>query len=255
MQVTAITTPLLRGYVAWLSEQKYEPSTISRRLASLRSFFKFCQREEIVDQNPAAPLRNPRQRRRLPHFLSTKEVNQLLMAPPEGTVAGIRDRAILETMYSTGVRVGELVALSDDDVDESQQIIHVLGKGKKERIAPLGSFCLRAIADWLEVRNVNVPEGAPVPLFTNKFGTRLTTRSVARMLEKYIAQTGLDDRTSPHTLRHSFATHLLDNGADIRSVQELLGHANLQTTQIYTHVSAASLRAAYEKAHPRARGR
>jgi integrase/recombinase XerC len=255
VQVTAITTPLLRGYVAWLSEQKYEPSTISRRLASLRSFFKFCQREEIVEQNPAAPLRNPRQHRRLPHFLSTKEVNQLLMAPPEGTVAGIRDRAILETMYSTGVRVGELVALSDDDVDESQQIIHVLGKGKKERIAPLGSFCLRAIADWLEVRNVNVPEGAPVPLFTNKFGTRLTTRSVARMLEKYIAQTGLDDRTSPHTLRHSFATHLLDNGADIRSVQELLGHANLQTTQIYTHVSAASLRAAYEKAHPRARGR
>ena len=254
IDVAKISTLLLRGYVSWLHERKFEPSTISRRLASLRSFFKFCQREEIVDQNPAAPLRNPRQHRRLPHFLSTKEVNQLLMAPPEGTVVGIRDRAILETMYSTGVRVGELVALSDDDVDEAQQIIHVLGKGKKERIAPLGSFCLRAIADWLEVRNVNVPEGAPVPLFTNKFGTRLTTRSVARMLEKYIAQTGLDDRTSPHTLRHSFATHLLDNGADIRSVQELLGHANLQTTQIYTHVSAATLRAAYEKAHPRARG-
>ena len=254
LEVSKISTLLLRGYVSWLHEQKYEPATISRRLASLRSFFKFCQREELVEKNPAAPLRNPRQHRRLPHFLSTKEVNQLLVAPPEATPMGIRDRAILETMYSTGVRVGELVALSDEDVDESQQIIHILGKGKKERIAPLGSFCLRALAEWLEVRNVNVPEGAPVPLFTNKFGTRLTTRSVARMLEKYIAQTGLDDRTSPHTLRHSFATHLLDNGADIRSVQELLGHANLQTTQIYTHVSAASLRAAYEKAHPRARG-
>ncbi len=253
VQITSISTSLLRGYVSWLTEQNYNPSTISRRMASLRSFFKFCQREELIEKNPAAPLRNPRQHRRLPHFLSTKEVELLLSAPPEATVMGIRDRAILETMYSTGVRVGELVALSDEDVDESQQVVHVLGKGKKERIAPLGSFCLQALAQWLEVRNVNVPQGVPVPLFTNKFGSRLTTRSVGRMLEKYIAQTGLDDRTSPHTLRHSFATHLLDNGADIRAVQELLGHANLQTTQIYTHVSAAALRAAYEKAHPRAR--
>lgn len=250
-----VSTLILRGFVGWLHEKNFESSTISRHLASLRSFFRFCQREEIVEKNPAAPLRNPRQHRKLPHFLSTEEINRLLVAPPETTTAGLRDRAILEMMYSTGMRVGELVAVSDEDVDESQQIVHIMGKGKKERIAPLGSFCLHALAEWLEVRNVRVSENerAPVPVFTNKFGNRLTTRSIGRMLEKYIQQTGLDDRTSPHTIRHSFATHLLDRGADIRAVQELLGHASLSTTQIYTHISVASLRAVYEKAHPRAK--
>ncbi len=249
-----VTVLMLRGFVAWLEEQNLSPASISRHLASLRSFFRFCLRDQIVEKNPAAALRNPRQHRRLPHFLSTEEINRLLVAPPATTQMGLRDRAILETMYSTGMRVGELVAVSDEDVDESEQIVRILGKGKKERIAPLGSFCLRALSEWLEVRQVSVTDqDQPIPLFTNKFGTRLTTRSIGRMLEKYIAQTGLDERTSPHTIRHSFATHLLNRGADIRAVQELLGHASLQTTQIYTHISTASLRAVYEKAHPRAK--
>lgn len=244
----------LRAYVVFLHDQKLANSSIARHLASLRSFFKFCQREQIIDKNPATPLKNPRQSRHLPLFLSTEEINLLLTSPPQTTQMGLRDRAILETLYSTGIRVGELVAISDDDVDEQQQIVRIMGKGKKERIAPLGSFCLQALADWLSVREVQREcEDDPVPLFTNKFGHRLTTRSVARMLEKYIKQTGLDERTSPHTIRHSFATHLLDRGADIRSVQELLGHKSLETTQIYTHLSAANLRSIYEKAHPRAK--
>jgi integrase/recombinase XerC len=153
------------------------------------------------------------------------------------------------------LRVSELVGLSDGDADLRQSVLLVRGKGRRERLAPLGSYAVRAIQAWTKVRTVSPrePQGRDAPLFTNRFGTRLTTRSVGRMLEKYLKQTGLDRRTSPHTLRHSFATHLLDRGADIRSVQELLGHKSLVTTQIYTHVSTANLRAAYEKAHPRAR--
>jgi integrase/recombinase XerC len=151
--------------------------------------------------------------------------------------------------------VSELVGLNDGDIDSGAGIVRIRGKGKKERLAPIGSYADRALKKWLAARTLSPREktGREAPVFTNKFGTRLTTRSVARMLEKYIKETGLDQRTSPHTLRHSFATHLLDRGADIRSVQELLGHKSLVTTQIYTHVSTANLRAAYEKAHPRAR--
>jgi integrase/recombinase XerC len=167
----------------------------------------------------------------------------------------LRDRAILETLYSAGLRVSELVGLTDGDLDLGGGIVRVRGKGKKERLSPIGSYAAKALKGWLAVRQLSPREkqGREAPVFTNKFGTRLTTRSVARMLEKYLQVTGLDQRTSPHTLRHSFATHLLDRGADIRSVQELLGHKSLVTTQIYTHVSTANLRAAYEKAHPRAR--
>jgi len=168
---------------------------------------------------------------------------------------GLRDRAILETLYSAGLRVSELVGINLDDLDLSDGLVRVRGKGKRERLAPLGSFAVKAIRAWLKKRRpakgLSKTEASAV--FLNKFGKRLTTRSVARMLEKYLRLTGLDLRTSPHTLRHSFATHLLDGGADIRSVQELLGHKSLVTTQIYTHVSTAGLRQAYEKAHPRAR--
>jgi integrase/recombinase XerC len=163
-------------------------------------------------------------------------------------------RPILETMYSGGLRVSELVGLSDADVDLAQGILLVKGKGRRERLSPLGSYAAKALKAWLRIRKLAQGEkqGREAPVFTNRFGHRLTTRSVGRMLEKYLKETGLDRRTSPHTLRHSFATHLLDRGADIRSVQELLGHKSLVTTQIYTHVSTANLRAAYEKAHPRA---
>ena len=250
-----ISTLDLRGYVAALSEAGYATSSVSRKLASTRSFFRHCQREGRCESNPARPLRNPRRSHKLPHYLSTDEVGQLLEAPPNDKMLGKRDRAILETMYSAGLRVSELVGLSDGDVDLQEGIVRVRGKGRKERLAPIGSFAVRAITNWRKVRELAPREakGARAPVFTNRFGRRLTTRSVGRMLEKYLKVTGLDLRTSPHTLRHSFATHLLDNGADIRSVQELLGHKSLNTTQIYTHVSTAGLREAYEKAHPRAK--
>jgi integrase/recombinase XerC len=254
-QPADIRTLDLRGYIASLQEAGYAKSTIARRLASLRSFFKFGQREGWVEENPAKPLRNPRRARPLPHFLSTDEIGRLLDAPPRDTVLGKRDRAILETMYSAGLRVSELVGLIDSDLDFPAGLVRVRGKGRRERLAPIGSFAARALKSSLKVRQLakDQPNGTKSPVFVNRFGRQLTTRSVGRMLEKYLKITGLDQRTSPHTLRHSFATHLLDRGADIRSVQELLGHKSLVTTQIYTHVSTAGLLEVYERAHPRAR--
>jgi integrase/recombinase XerC len=249
-------TPLdLRGYVSALHEAGYAKTSVARRLASLRTFYKFAQREGLAESNPAKPLRNPRPDRKLPHFLSTEEVGRLLNAPAAAEAAGLRDRAILETMYSAGLRVSEAVGMNDGDLDLSEGLVRIRGKGRRERLSPIGSFAAKAIQRWLKVRTLSPkePAGALAPTFTNKFGRRLTTRSVHRMVLKYLKLTGLDLRTTPHTLRHSFATHLLDRGADIRSVQELLGHKSLVTTQIYTHVSTAGLRAVYEKAHPRAR--
>lgn len=252
----ASITPLeLRGYVAALHDAGYAPASISRRLASLRSFFKFAQREGLANSNPAKPLRNPRKQRKLPHFLTSEEVGKLLAAPSKTQPMGQRDAAMLETLYSAGLRVSELVGINLSDLDLEDGLVRVRGKGRKERLAPLGSYAVTAVERWLGRRTPHESEqhkgGA---LFLNKFGKRISTRSVARMLEKYLKQTDLDMRTSPHTLRHSFATHLLNGGADIRSVQELLGHKSLVTTQIYTHISTAGLKKAYEKAHPRARG-
>ena len=243
----------LREYVAAMHEAGYAKTSVSRRLASMRSFFRFAQREGLSANNPAKPLRNPRPDRKLPHFLTTDEVSRLLEAPAATSSQGLRDRAILETMYSAGLRVSEAVGLNDQDIDWEGQVVRIRGKGKRERLAPVGSFATRALRRWLEVRKSKDTSSAAKPTFTNRFGNRLTTRSVGRMLEKHIQSTGLDTRTSPHTLRHSFATHLLDRGADIRSVQELLGHKSLVTTQIYTHVSTTGLREVYERAHPRAK--
>ncbi|MEM7782605.1 MAG: tyrosine recombinase XerC [Planctomycetota bacterium] len=245
----------LRTYVAALHEAGYAKSSVSRRLASMRSYFRFAQREGLCESNPAKPLRNPRRDRKLPHFLTTREIGKLLSAPARDQSMGLRDRAMLETLYSAGLRVSELVGIDTSDLDLSAGLVRVRGKGKRERLAPLGSYAIRAIKRWLRLRSPakSLSDEENQAVFLNKFGKRITTRSVARMLEKYLLQTGLDQRTSPHTLRHSFATHLLDSGADIRSVQELLGHKSLVTTQIYTHVSTAGLKRAYEKAHPRAK--
>lgn len=251
-------TPMdLRTFVAALHEAEYAKSSVARKLASLRSYFRFCQREKLCETNPAKPLRNPRRERKLPHFLTTKEIGKLLNAPPREEPMGRRDRAIFETLYSAGLRVSELVGINLSDLDLVEGIVRVRGKGKKERLAPLGSFAVRALKHWLRHHQFKGPasETKNPPVFLNKFGKRITTRSIGRMVEKYLKLTGLDLRTSPHTLRHSFATHLLDSGADIRSVQELLGHKSLVTTQIYTHVSTAGLKAVYEKAHPRARSK
>jgi len=245
----------LRGYVSALHEAGYAKTSVARRLASLRSFFRFTQREGLSSSNPAKPLRNPRPDRKLPHFLSTEEIGKLLSAPPKSEAMGLRDRAIFETMYSAGLRVSELVGINQDDLDLVTGLVRIRGKGKRERLAPIGSFAAKSLNQWLAAKpkekSKKVEDEQAV--FLNRFGNRLTTRSVGRMLEKYIQQTGLDLRTSPHRLRHSFAMHLLDRGADIRSVQELLGHKSLVTTQIYTHVSTARLKEVYERAHPRAK--
>jgi integrase/recombinase XerC len=253
-RISEINTLDLRGFVADLQQSGYAKSTIARRLACLRSFFRFAVREGWIESNVAKPLRNPRSGRRLPHFLTADEIGRLLEAPSASTYSGLRDRAILETMYSAGLRVSELVGLSERDLDLDAGLIRVKGKGRKERLAPLGSYAVSALKKWLVVRKAdkNSIKNHSEAVFLNRFSKRLTSRSIGRMLEKYLKLCGLDQRTSPHTLRHSFATHLLDRGADIRSVQELLGHKSLITTQIYTHVSTAKLREVYESAHPRA---
>lgn len=251
----AVTPRDLRGYAAALHDAGYARTSIARKLASLRSFYRYAQRQQMADSNPAKPLRNPRGQRKLPHFLSNDEVGRLLLAPASHEPLGLRDRAILETVYSGGLRVSEVVGLNDGDLDFAEGIARIRGKGRKERLSPLGKYAIEALQAYLPQRTLAADEatGRAAPVFVNRFGKRLTTRSVGRMLEKYIQLTGLDTRTSPHTLRHSFATHLLDCGADIRSVQELLGHKSLVTTQIYTHLSTANLREVYLKAHPRAR--
>jgi integrase/recombinase XerC len=249
-----LTTRLLRAHLAWLSEQGYSRRTIARRLAAVRSWCRFLCRQGTLSSNPALGLRGPRQDQRLPHFVSRADMKRLLEAPPAETPLGIRDRAILETLYSAGLRVSELTGLNVENVELSDGVAMVRGKGRKERLALLGPPAVSAIQVWLPRRQEFAgPRAAEQPaLFLNRNGTRLSTRSVGRLLEKYLAQAGLDPRTSPHTLRHSFATHLLDAGADIRSVQELLGHSSLATTQVYTHVSTQRLRDSYYKAHPRA---
>jgi integrase/recombinase XerC len=250
LELTHLTTRLLRAYLAWLHEQGYARTTIGRRLAAVRSWCRFLCRQGLLTANPADGLRGPRQDRKLPHFLSERDLTRLLETPPADDPMGLRDRAILETLYSAGVRVGELTGLNLDDIDLDSGLLTVRGKGKKERLALLGPQSLRALKDWLKVRG---SIGGRVPaVFLNKHGTRLTSRSVGRLLAKHLTAAGLDPRTSPHSLRHSFATHLLDRGADIRSVQELLGHRSLSTTQIYTHVTTTRLQESYHKAHPRA---
>lgn len=248
------TTVVLRRFAAGLHAAGYAPSTVARKLASLRSFYSFGQREGWVRTNPAKPLRGPRRPRKLPKFLTGDEIARLLAAPRPAEPGGARDRAILEVMYSSGCRVRELVGLDDADLDLRNATVRIRGKGRRERLGIVGSHARLAVRRWLESRPTQAtPRGASRPLFTNKFGRRLSVRGVARLLEKHLAVAGLAGKASPHTLRHSFATHLLDAGADIRSVQELLGHKSLVTTQIYTHVTTSRLLDAFDKAHPRAR--
>jgi integrase/recombinase XerC len=248
-----LTTRLLRAYLSWLHEQGYAKTTVARRVAAVRSWCQFLCRQGLLESNPAAGLRGPRQDKKLPHFLSEKDLARLLATPAADKPLGIRDRSILETLYSAGLRVSELTGLNLDDVDLDNGLATVRGKGKRERLALLGPQALRALQAWLLERESMAVRGkTKTAIYLNKNGSRLTPRSVGRLLEKYLALAGLDPRTSPHTLRHSFATHMLDRGADIRSVQELLGHRSLSTTQVYTHVTTNRLRDSYHKAHPRA---
>ena len=247
----------VRSYLGLLNEKQYSKATIARKLATLRSFYKFLVKRNHISSNPVVSIRTPKQEKKLPRFLEYEEVKKLLSTPPVNTWLGARDRAILETLYSTGIRVSELVALNMDDIDFLGEVVHVRGKGKKERIAPIGSSALQVIQHYMEYRNKRAQSNdnfdAKV-LFVNKHGRRLSTRSVRRKMDKYLKMSGLDPEISPHTLRHSFATHMLNNGADLRSVQELLGHQSLSTTQIYTHLTTTRLKEVYDNAHPRNNG-
>jgi len=253
---------LIRGYLGFLGEQNYSPATMARKIATLRSFYKWGNRLEYTTTNPMTLIRTPRQSKRLPKAITIEQIERLLAAPNENDVLGRRDRAMLETLYSTGIRVSELVGLNHEDLDFENEAMHVRGKGRKERIVPLGSHALNAIHKYIELMSNDIKfapiwsarntHDTPMPLFLNKHGKRLSARSVRRKLDKYLRAVGLDPTISPHTLRHSFATHLLDNGADLRSVQELLGHQSLSTTQVYTHLSTTRVADAYNDAHPRA---
>ncbi|MBI2094328.1 MAG: tyrosine recombinase XerC [Candidatus Omnitrophica bacterium] len=248
--LSSITPLEIRKFVAHLSTQQHSRATIARRLSCLRSFFRYLCREGTLEHNPAVSIPTPRQEKRLPSFLDERQMMVLLEAPQKEKWQGLRDRAMLETLYSTGIRASELVGLNQEDLDEISGTVVVRGKGRKERLCPIGQTALKRIHLYLSKRPKKLK--VPYALFVSQKGTRLTLRQVDRLIADYVRQANLPSSISPHSLRHSFATHLLDRGADLRSVQELLGHASLSTTQIYTHVTPQRLKKVYEQAHPRA---
>lgn len=237
----------LRRYLAHLKSANLSKRTINRRLSCLRSFFRFLFKEGLIKINPATLLSSPKQDKYLPQFLTEDETAKLLESADGKDIMSLRDRALLETLYSTGMRISELAGMDLDDIDFISGVVKVKGKGKKERLLPVGSRALSAIRAYTQIRTKK-----NTAVFLNKNNTRLTTRGARLIMNKYIKKTSLKAGISPHTLRHSFATHLLNRGADLRSVQELLGHSNLSTTQVYTHLTTERLKAVYDKAHPRA---
>lgn len=241
----------VRNFLAHLKERNFSQSSISRKLACLRSWFKYMAREHLLSTNPAGGIATPKREKKLPSFLDEQEMTQLLSVASDNTKAGHRDRAIIETLYSTGMRVSELMCLNVADMDFLSGTLKIKGKGKKERMVPIGQTALRAVETYLADRDDRDKQPSSA-LFLNKNNTRLTDRSVRRILIKYAKRADIKKDVSPHTIRHTFATHLLDHGADLRSVQDLLGHENLSTTQIYTHVTTRRLKEAYENAHPHA---
>ncbi len=247
----------IREWLASLHVAQKKKSSIARKLAALRTFFQFLVREGVVETNAAKLVATPRLEKKLPQHLTIEEAVRFIETPDLETDLGKRDRAMLELMYATGVRVSELTKLDLDDVDFSNKLVRVTGKRRKERIVPFGDPAHEALRGYLTIRDHFLLQ-APISLrddkalFLNYQGTRITTRSIGRLVEKYIRICAGMHNISPHALRHSFATHLLDSGADLRDIQELLGHARLSTTQIYTHVSMEKLIEVYDKAHPKA---
>ncbi|RKY42206.1 MAG: tyrosine recombinase XerC [Candidatus Makaraimicrobium thalassicum] len=241
----------LRRFLAELRRRDCARRTVVRKLGAVRSFFRFLSKEKYIKTNPADSMFTPKLDKRLPEFLDIKKTLRLITAPPLDSLMGLRDRALLEVLYSTGIRVSELVGLDRRNTDLIAGVIKVRGKGKKERIALLGRGAQRAVRNYLQERRDDAT-GVSEALFLNRRGTRLSDRSVRRIIDKYVRQCSIEQKVSPHSIRHSFATHLLNNGADLRSVQELLGHKNLSTTQIYTHLGSQRIREMYSKAHPRA---
>lgn len=250
--VESVDQEMVRAYLTHLFMKKVKRVTIARKLSSLKAFFKYLLREGHVVSNPAEAIQTPKRETYLPAFLSVDETFSLLDQAFTGDMSGLRNRAILETLYSSGIRAAELSGLNVGDVNRASSLVKVRGKGKRERIVPLGAPAMEALARYLDQR---FPDGwnNGKPLFVNPSGGRLTTRTVARIVDRYTRNAGIGKRISPHALRHSFATHLLDAGADLRSIQELLGHESLSTTQKYTSLGVAKLLEVYDKSHPRAR--
>ncbi len=244
----------VREFLAYLYGQNYTKSTTARKLATLRSFYKFLMRRGQISVNPLSTIRTPKQEKRLPRCLDLEQIQKLLDTPGDGDVLSARDKAILEVLYSSGIRVSELVELDMSDLDLQEGVLRVKGKGRKDRLTPIGSQAIKALQRYFELRLAENRNAGPLVgrVFLNKHGSPLSTRSVRRKLDKYLSLAGLDPGISPHTLRHSFATHLLNNGADLRSVQELLGHQSLSTTQVYTHLTTSRMKQVYDQAHPRA---
>lgn len=243
---------IIRGFLAELFK-KNSAASVARKLASLRSFFQYWVKKGILTNNPGKDVSSPKVPRRLPNFLSIDEVFRLLEGP-KGTGALVnRDRAILELLYASGLRVSELVGLNLDQIDFSENAVRVIGKGSKERVVPIGSKAKEAMQKYIDIRGTLIDEdSATEAVFVNRRGGRLTPRSVERLIQKYIKVCGINKRVTPHVIRHTFATHLLNAGADLRGIQELLGHASLSTTQKYTHVSIDKLMEVYDKSHPKA---
>lgn len=254
ININSVDVKILRKYSASLFERNLKRTSIARKLASIRTLFSFLVRSEMLKTNPASFLRTPKLEKRLPVFLDVKEILALLESPDDGTFIGMRNRAILEVFYSTGIRVSELVGLNVGDVDIVAGFIKVKGKGNKERIVPIGNKALNSLKNY-EYKKSSIkiePFSNRLPLFMNKKGGKITDRQVRRIVKSEIRKCSIKRKISPHVLRHTFATHLLNSGADLRAVQELLGHANLSTTQIYLHVTTEFLKKVYEKSHPRA---
>ena len=246
----------IRGYLAWLDRKKEKKASLARKLAALRSFFRFMAREGLAGENPAAEVRTPKQPQYLPRVLTKDDANALMEFPEGDDLSARRDRAILETLYSTGARVSELVGMNVEDLNRSDGLVRLRGKGRKERIVPIGTVALEALREYhasLRPSAVShqLSARSDIPVFTNNRGGRLTARSVERIVEKHSRRLS-GGSVSPHALRHSFATHLLDEGADLRAIQEMLGHASLATTQKYTHLATDHLLEVYDRAHPRA---
>jgi integrase/recombinase XerC len=252
INVENIGNLIIRGYLGLLHKQEMKKTSIARKLSSIRSFFKFLAKHGVISENPTESVLTPKQEKPIPKYLSVDDMFRLLDSVKPSDMTGKRNRAILETLYSTGIRVSELVGLSFSDVNFSGKTIRVTGKGNKERIVPIGGKALAAIQDYRDsLHQARIPTNQRSPLFLNKNKGRLTTRSVARILDTAAREAGIAVPVAPHDLRHSFATHMLDAGLDLRMVQELLGHKQLSTTQRYTHVSIDKLMSAYDQAHPR----
>ncbi len=245
-----------RQITAYLSEQQSKglaPSTITRSLASIRSFYQYLLKEQIITENPAVELESPKSEKKLPHVLSFQDIELLLEQPRTDCIIGMRDKAMLELIYATGIRVSELVSLNLNHANIKMGFLRCDGKGGKERMIPLGSVAIKSLQDYLKYsREKYVKNKEEKALFLNQHGNRLTRQGFWKILKKYVLRAGINTEITPHTLRHSFATHLLENGADLRSVQEMLGHADISTTQIYTQVTRKKIKEIYDQAHPRA---